>query len=149
MGTLVLLLALAAGPSEAATIKETVDLVEVNHFFDERGKRVFDQAIFYDWCPLEGRYQVRAWRLLKSKGQFPARDWKRGGYAAIWNDGDVLRWIRAPVLRETFTQYDPELCEREVLPKERRHELRKLRFVHPLRALDARLLRPATMGPIP
>ena len=28
-------------------------------------------------------------------------------------------------MRETWTQYDPELVEREFLPKERRKELRK------------------------
>jgi hypothetical protein len=29
-------------------------------------------------------------------------------------------------VRETWTQYDPELLEREFLPKERRRELRNL-----------------------
>ena len=28
--------------------QDHVDLVEVNHFYDEQGKLVFDQVIFYD-----------------------------------------------------------------------------------------------------
>ena len=30
--------------------REEVDLIEVNHFFDEQGRLVFEQLIFYDWC---------------------------------------------------------------------------------------------------
>ena len=39
-----------------------VDLIEVNHFYDENGKRVFDQLIFWDWKPAEAAHRVRAWR---------------------------------------------------------------------------------------
>jgi hypothetical protein len=31
-------------------------------------------------------------------------------------------------MRETWTQYDPELVEREYLPKERRRELRTVKI---------------------
>jgi hypothetical protein len=66
---------------------------------------------------------VLAWRLVKNDAQFPQRDWERGGYLSVWQDGDVLRQIRAAAIRETWTQYDPELVEREWLPKEMRREL--------------------------
>ena len=102
-----------------------VDLVEVNHFYDEHGKRVFDQVIFYDWSPSNSRYQVRAWRLLKSQNQYPVRDWDRGDWSAVWHDGEVLREVRAASFRETWTQYDPELVERDYLPKDKRRELAK------------------------
>ena len=45
--------------------RDRVDLIEVNHFYDEQGRLVFDQIIFYDWSPMQCRYQVRDWRLLK------------------------------------------------------------------------------------
>ncbi|MEX2026593.1 MAG: hypothetical protein WEH44_04820, partial [Pirellulaceae bacterium] len=32
--------------------------------------------------------------------------------------------VRAATMRESWTQYDPELVEREYLPKEKRRELR-------------------------
>jgi hypothetical protein len=104
--------------------RETVDLVEVNHFYDEQGRLVFDQTIFYDWSADNGRHMVRAWRLVKNPAQLPQRDWNDGGYVSIWHDGDVLRHVRATSIRETWTQYDPELVEREFLPKEHRKELR-------------------------
>jgi hypothetical protein len=104
---------------------DQVDLVEVNHFYDEHGKRVFDQVIFYDWSESTSRYQVRAWRLLKSPNQYPLRNWERGDWSAVWNDGEVLREVRAAAFRETWTQYDPELVERDYLPKDKRRELIK------------------------
>lgn len=105
---------------------ERVDLIEVNHFFDEHGKLVFDQVIFYDWCDDQARYNVRAWRLLKKPSQLPKRNWNSGDYVAIWHDGELLREVRAPVMRETWTQHDPELIEREYLAKEKRVELFKI-----------------------
>ena len=104
---------------------DRVDLVEVNHFFDQQGRHVFDQTIFYDWCPIQCRYNVRAWRLLKSPSQWPHRDWQSGGYVALWHDGSVLRKVRATAYRESWTQYDPELVERDYLPKDQRRDLQR------------------------
>lgn len=104
--------------------RETVDLMELNHFYDQQGRLEFDQVIFYDWCDNTNRHQVLAWRLVKNPNQLPKRDWRNGGYIAIWHDGDKLRHIQSQHFRETWTQYDPELAEREYLPKEKRRELR-------------------------
>jgi hypothetical protein len=121
--------------------RERVDLVEVNHFYDEQGRLVFDQTIFYDWSSNHGRYMVRAWRLVKNPAQLPQRDWQEGGYSAMWHDGEVLRRVHADSMRETWTQYDPELVEREYLPKEQRRELRSVKVDRPsqsaVRALAA------------
>lgn len=104
---------------------DTVDVIEINHFYDENGRHVFDQAIFYDWCGVECRHQVRAWRLVKTPNQIPALNHTRGLYEATWQDGDVLRKIHAGSVRETWTQYDPELVERTSLPREQRRELHR------------------------
>ena len=130
MGSTTLTLALAwavysVNPPEHVVL-DRVDVIEINHFFDEHGKLVFDQLLFYDWSASQSRYHVRAWRLLKSPAQIPQRDWQRGDYVSRWFDGDSLREIRATTVRESWTQYDPELTEREHLPKERRKELRNL-----------------------
>lgn len=131
MGTLhVLFVCLVCGLTPAEnSIHDEVDLVEINHFHDEKGRLVFDQIIFYDWCPVQHRYNVRDWRLLKSVGQIPLRDWRSGQFLAIWHDfkdKNVLRTIRAGSVRESWTQYDPELVEREFLAQEKRRELSKL-----------------------
>jgi hypothetical protein len=116
--------------------RETVDLIEVNHFYDEQGRLVFDQVIFYDWSEADSRYMVRAWRLVKSPSQLPQKDWKSGGYVALWQDcgqgGEVLRRVHSQSIRETWTQHDPELVEREYLPKEKRKELRTVKVTRPV-----------------
>ena len=115
----------AGGTHDVAT--DQVDLIEYNHLYDEQGRHVLDQLIFYDWSRSESRYQIRDWRLIKSKKQVPHRDERRGLYVATWYDGDSIRQVRAVSVRETWTQYDPELVEREFLPKEQRRELTSLR----------------------
>jgi hypothetical protein len=117
--------------------RESCDLIELNHYFDEHARLVFDQVIFYDW---DGkRYQVRAWRLVKQEGQVPQRDWANNGYSAMWHDGEELRRMFSRSIRETWTQQggegDPELNEREWLPKERRKELRCVRWDKPSGAI--------------
>ena len=104
--------------------RESCDLTEINHFYDEYGRLVFDQIIFYDWSVSETRFNVRAWRLVKDPSQLPQRDWQAGGYAATWLDGEKIRYLRSQSIRETWLQHDPELLEREYLPKEKRRELK-------------------------
>lgn len=115
------LLLLAIVPIEDV-VCDRVDVIEVNHFYDDQGRLVFDQAIFYDWSPDHGRYQVRAWTLIKGPHQLPTRDWARDDvrYTATWADGELVRRVQAASLRETWTQFDPELVEREWLPQKRR-----------------------------
>lgn len=114
-------------PAPVELVRDEVDLIEVNHFFDEQGRLVFDQVIFYEWSQGDARYMVRAWRLVKSPQQLPQKDWRTGNYVAYWRDdgqgGNVLRRVESSAIRETWLQYDPELAEREILPKERRREL--------------------------
>jgi hypothetical protein len=130
----------AAGvlPTEAAVV-EKVDLIEVNHFYDEQGRPVFDQCVFYDWTQERERYDVLAWRLIKTGDQYPQRNWGKGGYTAIWYDGEVLRHVNAAAFRETDTQHDVELVEREWMPKDMRRELLPMppRFKPKLRKFPA------------
>jgi hypothetical protein len=105
--------------------RDRIDLIEVNHFHDDQGRLVFDQVIFYEWSPEKGRHQVQAWRLLKNASQRPHRDYRTGEYVATWLDGETFREVRAATMRETWTQYDPELVEREHLAKEKRKDLAK------------------------
>lgn len=104
-------------------VEDYCDVVEINHFYDDNGRLVFDQLIYWDWCDEAERYQVRAWRLLKCDSQRPIRNWRRGGYSALWFDGERLRLVRHLSFRETWTQYDPELLERQLLSTEERREL--------------------------
>lgn len=117
-----LLAAIATVPHDFVA-RDTVDVLELNHFYDENGRPVFDQIIFWDWSPEECRFQVRAWRLLRSPWQIPFYDHRRGQFITIWLDGDSLRRVAADSFRETWTQVDPEMAERASLPRESRREL--------------------------
>lgn len=108
-------------PQSPAILSDRVDVIELNHFYDcEHGRLVFDQLIFKSWDGT--RHQVRAWRLVKQPSQIPTRD-PAGGYSVTWLDGDDVRRVWAKSYVESWTQDDPELAEREILPKEQRREL--------------------------
>jgi hypothetical protein len=126
----VCLAAVGLNPVDDAAVDQ-VDLIEVNHFYDDQGRLVFDQIIYYDWDAKHSRYNVRDWRLIKTPAQIPLRNWRDGRYSSEWNDfkqRDGLRRVSAKSVRETWTQHDPELLEREFLPQEKRRELRKIPY---------------------
>jgi hypothetical protein len=125
---MLLWLVIAVVPVDEA-LRDHVDLIEINHVYNDLGQPVFDQLIFWEWCQRSARWQVRAWRMAKGAGidravPLPERDWQRGGYVLLWRDWDRLRIVRAAAVRETWTQYDPEMVEREVWPVDRRRGLR-------------------------
>lgn len=125
---LFLLVGLVSSSSTASShsVRDDVDLVELNHYHDESGRHVFDQLIFYDWSEQKRRFDVRAWRLVKVPGQLPLHDHKTNVWRMIWHDAGMLRTVEAAAYRETWTQYDPELINREFLSQENRRELTKL-----------------------
>lgn len=114
-------LLLAASPYEDVLV-ERCDAIEHNRFYDEEGVLQWSQVIFYD--SVDNQWVVRAWRLVKSDGMLPELDHKRNEYRVLWLDGLIMREVRAPIVRETWTQFDPELDNRMVVPKEKRRELR-------------------------
>ena len=142
------LLILSIVPKLDGPVCESADLVEVNWFYDEHARLVFQQLIFYDWRDnltipeyasdswgptphpaFQGsRFQVFAWRLVKTPDCLPQRDHATGEYVCFWQDGEVLRKVRSKSFRESWTQYDVELEERAYLPKEKRRELRPVRI---------------------
>lgn len=120
-----LLIVVAILPAGGEPMRDSVDVAEVNHFYDERGKHVFTQLVFWQWRPLESDYRVVAWRLPKSDGARPRRDHVTGDWVSRWWDGETFREVRAGAFRETWTQTDVEQDDRSYLPKEQRRELRK------------------------
>jgi len=112
--------------NHATVVEDRVSLVEVNHFYDNEARLVFDQLIFWDWHPAEGCYNVAAWRLLKSDSQLPT--YEQGYYVTLWHDGDTLRRVKAKQYLESWTTYDPELHNRQFLPKEKRRLLQKSKY---------------------
>lgn len=111
------------GDPPAGPVVTQADLIEINHYFDQDGKSVFDQLIFLDWDDKANRYNVVAWRLIKSPNQIPLRNPGTGKYSATWFDGKVLRTVIANKRVETWTQFDPETRERAFRAKSQRPDL--------------------------
>ena len=100
--------------AQAVTLPQPrCDIVEVNHCYDHDGDHVLDQLIFWQWCPCRCRYVVQAW-------------WLQDSCRIYYNHGWVVyvkgrrQGVRVRHLRETWTQYDPEVLNRRVLPRHMR-----------------------------
>ena len=63
---MIILIALLSVPIAFST-HEHVDAIELNHFHDQRGHLVYDQVIFWERTPVNGRFQVRAWCLVDDR----------------------------------------------------------------------------------
>lgn len=127
MGNLLLMIAIgvAGAGDQKSEAHQSVDLIELNHFFDEHGRHVFDQVIFYDWSKRHKRFHVKAWRLVKDKRQLPEQTWKPAGHRCVWHDDGVLRTVSSSAFRETWSQVDPERTNRKLLAQDRRTGLAK------------------------
>ena len=101
-------------------IEDRVSVYEVNHFYDDAGQPIFTQRIFYEWSDEAERYNVVAWRMVKRDAPM-SRD--RQVVFFDYGDGGGLRRIRFASFMESWTQYDPELLERERLPSHQRKGL--------------------------
>ncbi len=108
-----------------------VDVLELNHYYDEKGQHNFSQLIGWTWSESKtehaSQYHVAWWMLWKSVDQArPARDYRRGGHVLIVRRGEELRCIRAKSFYESWTQYDPEVLDRQQFPQSQRVGLLKL-----------------------
>lgn len=104
-------------------VNDRADLIEVNRYFDSEANLVFTQVIFWVWHDQHDAYRVQAWRFLKAKMQIPRRDWNRRIYVTIWIDGTVMRRVQALAVQHTWSQFDPEVADRQFLPQHQRRGL--------------------------
>jgi hypothetical protein len=113
---------------KASEVEERVDLIELNHFYDDLGRHVYDQLIFYEWAPDAKHFLVRAWCLVDEKQAGTVKPW-RSWPSREWNvryhdrENRVLRKITSKQFRETWTQVDPERANRKLLDERLRTAL--------------------------
>jgi hypothetical protein len=108
---MIALIALLSIPLSLTT-HEHVDAIERNHFYDQRGRLVYDQVIFWERTPATGRFQVRAWTLADDNlltNRRPVQN-DNGLYSCEIVDSSerLTRRIVSRVYRESWTQVDPE-----------------------------------------
>jgi hypothetical protein len=120
---------------------EYVDLIELNHFFDAKGRIVYDQVVFHERAPETGRFQVRAWCLVEDREHLnrrPVKNEETGIYQVDWFDTDrrIQRKITSRLFRESWSQVDPERENKRVHPERLRIDLVKRLSVPAIPAED-------------
>jgi hypothetical protein len=105
---------------------ERVDLIELNHFYDDLGRNMYDQVIFYEWSPDYRRFHVIAWCLVENDlSRMPSKVNGCEDYVVRWHDRDskVRREVRSSLYRETWTRVDPERANKKLLDEKLRTSL--------------------------
>lgn len=113
---------------QGQVIEESIDMIELNHFYDPCGRHIYDQVIFYHLSPETGKYRVRAWCLVEDRESLtrrPMRDAKTGRVRVEWYDGEhkALRHLESGIYRESWTQVDPERMDKRHLDERLRLSL--------------------------
>lgn len=128
-GAVALCVGLAARGESSGAMRieeDRVSFVEINSVYSDEGHCTLQQVCFATWFDFnldDPRFLYQAWRLLKCPNMVPMRDYQRGGYVAIWMDGDQLRVVRCDTVLFTFTDHDVELRQRSIHPQDARREL--------------------------
>ena len=102
-------------------IRDDVDRVEVNNYYGQSEETAFTQLIF--WERRNGVWMVQDWRMLDRPGMYPRKNPRTGEYSMLWDDKGNMRSVKAQHLIETWTEHDPEMESRQVLPQEQRRKL--------------------------
>jgi hypothetical protein len=116
----------------APPLVDVVDRIEINHVLNPAGDVLLDQVIYWDFSPHQSRYVVRARRQLRTPALVPYRSGSL--YRACWRDardGNVTRVVTAREVVETWTDFDPETANQEVVDRNFRRELRTVRRAEP------------------
>jgi hypothetical protein len=110
------------------TIVDKVDMIELNHRYDDAGKHCYDQYLFWEWSVDYKRYHIVAWTLDEQKSSAPRILSKNDNrYTLTFYDRGISknRKVIANVFRETETQYDPERENKNVFDEKYRRGLSK------------------------
>ncbi len=125
-GFLPLLFSLSGSSGAGRGISERVDLIELNHFYDDQGKHAYDQVIFYEWSPDYCRFHVIAWTLIEDDmSRLPFRKPGSRDYAVSWFDREsrVEREVKSKLFRESWGQEDPERANKKLIEEKYRISL--------------------------
>ena len=127
-------------PSIVKVGEENVDLIELNHFYDQTAKHVYDQVIIYEWIESQGCFRVRAWFLVENDGsleRIPRFRRSNQRWEMRWRDKetDLQRQISSRHFRESWSQIDPEQIDRKKVGERYRTAL--IRFPKPTLPADA------------
>ena len=109
-------------------VERRVDLIELNHFYAQGGDHVFDQVIFWERAPGTGKYRVQDWVLVEDQDVFHRRprSYVPGVHTVAWFVNGKLLVVTSPLLKESWTQIDPERRDQEKWPLINRQSIKPI-----------------------
>lgn len=109
---------------QSPLLDDDVECLELNHSYDDQCNILVHQIIGWHYNPAEHRAEIVFWRLVKKM--------KIGRNQVVFVEGGLencgaIRRVRYKSFFETWTQYDPEMNDRDVLPQNQRRGLVRFR----------------------
>ena len=127
---LLFLILLCSNPTKQTNQKdEYVDIITLNHFYDLKGKLIYEQAIFWEIDPATRKRHVRAWCIIEDhqieETRRPTKNCINNTWVTYWYDTDQLlhRKIITHIYEENWTQVDPERENKKILDERLRISL--------------------------
>jgi hypothetical protein len=95
----------------------SVDMVELNHSYDDKGKLMYSQVIAWEWCPQKKAYVVCQWWIVEKEDFSIVR---RGDERVIQFSNRLSKrriFLRTRLYKESHTKVgqDPERLNRAIL----------------------------------
>lgn len=103
----VFLLALIGLVPNDAAIEDRVQIIELQHVYDEQAQCIFHQMLFWERT-YEGNLRVVAWRIWTAESPTPLREPVGRGFVLLWMDGEQLRRVYAKGWKESYRLYENE-----------------------------------------
>ena len=128
MNAILAITAVCLVPSDGI-VHDRYDEIEVNHYHGDDGRLIHTQIIFWDFDEEAAAQRVAAWRLWKNASRMPTRNQHTGDWELLWHDAksNTMRRVTAKSYRETWTQHDREMLDRDDSPKNLRRGLTQRR----------------------
>lgn len=116
--------------AERVSTVDRVDVIELNYRYDEQGKLVFRQFIFWDYDVCFKKYVVREWALIEDsvRGELAFTIWENPltlENHLVYKDREYgfRRHIIAGSYRVSHAQSDPELVSKKTFSENLREKL--------------------------
>lgn len=117
-----------------STPVDHVNMIEVNHVYNELGNESICQLILWEWKDSvnykdcfgnihKGLYVVVQWYRFQD-GMMPQQT-KGGNYQCLFFDyrEQIFRIVKAESFVETYTIHDPEVTNSRIFPRKKRRKL--------------------------
>jgi hypothetical protein len=101
---------ICGSPAQTHTTSISVDTIELNHVYDDRGEIRFHQLIYWRWHSADKKYHVHHWRMV-DEHYYVARSGIGWRDSYQMPDFGARYVVEANSYRETWTAYDREVMD--------------------------------------